>query len=386
MAAIFKIKPDKPLLDDNRITLNHKHTKMIKKFKNAEMSKSHKRLADRVADYTHRLEELLTDLDSNPESIVKLNESIKSLQSQLDENETKGEKVYYLDVLRIYTSCKDKIKSGEDQKKRSKQTKMSKYGVVEYIDSDSSMNKDILNELLRKHGNDTKDSRAILVKDEYHQQCKHCNQIRTIINSDGKAICTNCAVEEKVIVDNGRPTYKESKENKESNCQFKYKKINHFNEWMNQLQGKESTYIPEYVYTRLKEQIAKDGVTDYKTLTNPQARVYLKKLKLSKYFEHIPYILNHIGGPAPPVLSTQTEERLRNMFRDILEPFNKYCPEDRSNFLNYSYVFHKFFELLEMDYMLDYCPLLKSRQKLEQMDQIFEKICADLRWKFYPST
>ena len=155
---------------------------------------------------------------------------------------------------------------------------------------------------------------------------------------------------------------------------------------MNQLQGKESTYIPEYVYTRLKDQIAKDGIKDYKALTNSQTRDYLKKLKLSKYYEHIPYILNHIGGPSPPVLSAQTEERLRNMFRDILEPFNKYCPDDRSNFLNYAYVFHKFFELLEMDNMLEYCPLLKSRQKREQMDSIFEKICHDLNWRFYPST
>jgi hypothetical protein len=376
MSAIFKIKPDKPLLDDNRITLNHKHHKMIKKFQNLE-----KNTTKQLSTYKQKKNELLVDLDSNAKMVSKLDQKISQL-----ENSNSEENKYFVDVLRIYTFYTDKIKSGEDQKMRSKQTKMSKYGVVKYIDSDSSMNKDILNELLRKHGNDTKDSRAILVKDDYHTQCKHCNQIRTIVNSDGKAICTNCAVEEKIIVDNGRPTFKESKENKETNCQFKYKKINHFNEWMNQLQGKESTYIPEYVYTRLKDQIAKDSITDYKTLTNPQVRGYLKKLKLSKYYEHIPYILNHIGGPPPPVLSTQTEERLRNMFRDILEPFNKYCPDDRSNFLNYSYVFHKFFELLEMDDMLEYCPLLKSRAKLEQMDQIFEKICADLRWKFYPST
>lgn len=381
MSAIFKIKPDKPLLDDNRITLNHKHHKMIKKFKNPD--KHTGKVQKRLAEYKQKRNELLADLDSNAETLARLNKEISTLEGHLSKSE---ENEYFVDVLRIYTFYTDKIKSGEDQKLRSKQTKMSKYGVVKYIDSDSSMNKDILNELLRKYGNDTKDSRAILVKDEYHSQCKHCNQVRTIVNSDGKAICTNCAVEEKVIVDNGRPTYKESKENKESNCQFKYKKINHFNEWMNQLQGKESTYIPDYVYTRLKDQIAKDSIADYKTLTNPQVRGYLKKLKLSKYYEHIPYILNHIGGPPPPVLSTQTEERLRNMFRDILEPFNKYCPEDRSNFLNYSYVFHKFFELLEMDNMLEYCPLLKSRTKLEQMDQIFQRICADLKWKFYPST
>lgn len=387
MSAIFKIKPDKPLLDDNRITLNFKHQQMLKDFKSNEspISKLRKQLETTIK----QRDSLLADLDSNPEEVATLENQIKSVQTEIDKNLTADNNVenrYFVDVLRIYSHHSDQVKSGEKHKLRSKQTKMSKYGVVKYVDADSNMNKDILNEILRKYGNNTKDNKAILVYDDYHTQCKHCNQVRTVVNSDGKAICTGCGVEEKIVVDNGRPTYKESKENKETNCQFKYKKINHFNEWMNQLQGKESTYIPEYVYTRLKDQIAKDGIKDYKTLTNSQTRDYLKKLKLSKYYEHIPYILNHIGGPPPPVLSAQTEERLRNMFRDILEPFNKYCPDDRSNFLNYSYVFHKFFELLEMDDMLEYCPLLKSRQKREQMDSIFEKICNDLNWRFYPST
>jgi hypothetical protein len=385
MSAIFKIKPDKPLLDDNRITLNFKHQQMLKYFRNygTDIFELHRQLAD----FNKKREKLFADLDVDPDSIKEMDDKIIKLKENIEElKKNENENQYFVDVLRIYSHYSDQIKSGEKHKIRSKQTKMSKYGVVKYVDADSNMNKDILNEILRKYGNNTKDNKAVLVYDDYHTQCKHCNQVKTIVNSDGKAICTNCAVEEKVVIDNGRPTYKESKENKETNCQFKYKKINHFNEWMNQLQGKESTYIPEYVYTRLKDQIAKDGIKDYKTLTNGQTRDYLKKLKLSKYYEHIPYILNHIGGPSPPVLSAQTEERLRNMFRDILEPFNKYCPDDRSNFLNYAYVFHKFFELLEMDNMLDFCPLLKSRQKREQMDSIFEKICHDLNWCFYPST
>lgn len=389
MSAIFKIKPDKPLLDDNRITLNFKHQQMLKDFKNGETPLS--KLQSQLEICNKKRKILVSDLDTMPEEIVKIDAEIETINGEIDTINKNNchndvETQYFVDVLRIYSHHSDQVKSGEKHKLRSKQTKMSKYGVVKYVDIDSNMNKDILNEILRKYGNNTKDNKAILVYDDYHTQCKHCNQIRTVVNSDGKAICTNCGVEEKIIVDNGRPTYKESKENKETNCQFKYKKINHFNEWMNQLQGKESTYIPEYVYTRLKDQIAKDGIKNYKILTNTQTRDYLKKLKLSKYYEHIPYILNHIGGPAPPVLSAQTEERLRNMFRDILEPFNKYCPDDRSNFLNYSYVFHKFFELLEMDDMLEYCPLLKSRQKREQMDSIFEKICHDLNWCFYPST
>ena len=56
------------------------------------------------------------------------------------------------------------------------------------------------------------------------------------------------------------------------------------------------------------------------------------------------------------------------MFKEIQVPFMKHCPENRKNFLSYSYVLHKFCELLELDYLLEYFPLLKSREKLQQQD------------------
>jgi hypothetical protein len=79
------------------------------------------------------------------------------------------------------------------------------------------------------------------------------------------------------------------------------------------------------------------------------------------------------------------EEKLRAMFKEIQEPFEKYKPNDRKNFLSYSYVLHKFFELLEMDEFLDCFPWLKDTNKLRLHDEIFEKICKDLKWQFIKS-
>ena len=61
------------------------------------------------------------------------------------------------------------------------------------------------------------------------------------------------------------------------------------------------------------------------------------------------------------------------------------CPTNRKNFLSYSYVLHKFCELLEYDHLLEYFSLLKSREKLHAQDLIWEKICNDLNWEFIPS-
>ena len=73
------------------------------------------------------------------------------------------------------------------------------------------------------------------------------------------------------------------------------------------------------------------------------------------------------------------------MFKEIQMPFMKHCPESRKNFLSYSYVLHKFCELLEFDHLLEYFPLLKSREKLHQQDVIWEKICKDVQWQYIPS-
>ena len=56
-----------------------------------------------------------------------------------------------------------------------------------------------------------------------------------------------------------------------------------------------------------------------------------------------------------------------------------------ANFLSYSYVLHKFVQLLELDDFLPCFMLLKSREKLQQQDQIWKKICEYLKWQYIPS-
>jgi hypothetical protein len=79
------------------------------------------------------------------------------------------------------------------------------------------------------------------------------------------------------------------------------------------------------------------------------------------------------------------EEKLRTMFKQIQPAFLKHCPKDRKNFLSYSYVLYKFFQLLGMDEYLRYFPLLKSREKIFAQEVIWRAICKELHWEFIPS-
>ena len=113
--------------------------------------------------------------------------------------------------------------------------------------------------------------------------------------------------------------------------------------------------------------------------------MYSKKLGYNKYYEHITHIINKINGSKAPILSRNEEEYLRALFKEIQVPFTNNCPENRKNFLSYSYVLHKFCELLEYDHLLVYFPLLKSREKLQQQDKIWKCMCRDLNWEYIPS-
>ena len=87
----------------------------------------------------------------------------------------------------------------------------------------------------------------------------------------------------------------------------------------------------------------------------------------------------------PPVLTIETEEEFRQMFREIQIPFERCKPPKRKNFLSYSYVFHKFAMIASQDQLLQHFPLLKSRQKLKKQDDIWKEMTSILRWEFIPS-
>jgi len=219
--------------------------------------------------------------------------------------------------------------------------------------------------------------------DEKINICTNCGNENLVYNNlESEIFCSKCGYTEKVLFENDKTSYKETP--KEISY-FAYKRINHFNEWITQFQGKETTDIPNNIYQEVLQEIKKNIHIDIKNITNKQVREILKKLKCNKYYENIPNIINIITNRDAPMITREYEDKLRSMFKEIQSPFMNNCPEYRKNFLSYSYVLYKFCELLELDHLLQYFPLLKSREKLQQQDFIWNKICNDLKWQYIPS-
>ena len=213
--------------------------------------------------------------------------------------------------------------------------------------------------------------------------CSFCgNEDLQLYVNESLYCCETCWTVKKVITDNEKPSYKDPP--KEISY-FSYKRANHFSEWICQTQGKETTDIPEEVFDAILAELKKQRITDFKTITRSKIKDILKKIKVNKYYEHIPFILNRITGNPNPYLSVELENKLKEMFASIQVAFLRHAPLIRKNFLSYSYVLHKFLQLLGQDSLLQYFPLLKSREKLMQQEVIWRKICEDLNWRFIRS-
>ncbi len=154
---------------------------------------------------------------------------------------------------------------------------------------------------------------------------------------------------------------------------------------ISQIQGKETTDIPEEVYDKILLEIKKQRITNMATLTTKNVRGILKKLKLTKYYEHTPHIIHKLNGLPIPNFEPELEEKLRTMFKIIQPLFLKYAPRNRKNFLSYSYILFKFVQLLGRDEFLPNFSLLKNREKLHQQDMVWKKICNELSWDFIRS-
>jgi predicted RNA-binding Zn-ribbon protein involved in translation (DUF1610 family) len=223
------------------------------------------------------------------------------------------------------------------------------------------------------------------VPKEQMMSCTNCKGSSNLFydSKESSFICGNCGLAMYVLSE--QLTYKEEQETSERVISYSYKRENHFNEWISQFQAQETTTIPPEVIQQLRTEFKKMKIKKLDEITHSKVRTLLKKLRLNKYYEHVPYIANSLNGIQPPKLTKNLEDRLRMMFKEIQEPFDKHCPPDRKNFLSYSYVLYKFCELLGEDAFLQCFPLLKSKEKLYQQDVIWKLICKELKWEFIPT-
>jgi hypothetical protein len=395
----FKIRPTKRSNPEARTTLDSIHHSHLDKLTEEIQS------IDEIELSIQHLKDVHKDTHNDIEKI-KVERDIRDLKASLDDIRSKKNLYnYFLDtgnILFDYYDMQEKISKGIE----SRQPAMgkSKPGSIwaalqeaQEKDSDSppvvtntdgkqkenlSRNTLLFKYLQKVDPEHAKDTSVQHQLQEKYGICDDCENEMIFSANEAVFTCPECGNQEFILVDSDKPSYKDPPR---EISYYAYKRINHFNEWLAQFQAKESTEIPNEVYDLIIGELKKERFNDLSGLNRSKVREILKKLKLNKYYEHTPHITNRLNGQNAPVMTRETEEKLRHMFIEIQPSFQKHCPKDRSNFLSYSYVLYKFCELLELDEYLHCFPLLKNKDKLYQQDKIWQNICADLKWQFIRS-
>lgn len=212
--------------------------------------------------------------------------------------------------------------------------------------------------------------------------CDLCGGNMVIVQHKSVAACTQCG--------NSISLMESTTANMQYNTEiqfatFSYKRINHFNEWLQLIQAREAVTVPDDILQRVMETLYEQRCKPHE-VTIKRVRTVLKQLKLRQAYDHVTQIVCRLTGCPPPRLHPSLEECCRIMFIQIQPCFEKH-KGSRKNMLSYSFLLYKFCELLGVENidMLNFS-LLKGKDKLQRQDAIFQKICQDLDWQFIPSS
>lgn len=397
--AFFKVKSSKRSNPEARTTLDAIHNQKIQQM--IDQKENVNDFKEKLTMLQKKISETTSDID-----IWRLERDAEDLEKRIKSIENGTDIMnYYLrtgNILYNYYDIQDKIHQGTTTFSKTKAKPGSILAILEEVaQEENSEPKNIVvissmfpapkktlqrHQLLNEYLQIEDPAMARSGAEEYDDiwtQCEQCGNEMIMCLNEANLTCSKCGHQEFILVDSDKPSYKDPPREV---AYYAYKKINHFNEWLAQFQAKESTEIPHEIYDAILIQLKKERITNMGSLKPTKLREILRKLKCSKYYEHIPHIINRLNGQNAPFMSREDEEKLRHMFREIQPSFKKHCPKGRRNFLSYGYVLYKFCELLEMDEYLACFPLLKNRDKLYLQDKTWEKICQEMKWQFIPTT
>lgn len=365
----FKPKPIKKLSGNKTIvTLDNKHDEMLDNFDNI----NNEVIPNLIAEKSQLKERF--KIAKTLEEQLDIKDKVKGLKDQIKRLNSSKKQYYLENSQHIFSYFEKKKGISEGNSKTKRLNSFFKKSECDNPNDENTIQHDIqryLQNIDNTHVNLTPYITTNGI-------CPYCDIGELVaIDHEGVQICRECSKTVIYLVENEKPSYKEPPKEV---CFYAYKRINHFREILAQFQAKETTQIPEIVLESIRLQIKKERI-NVSQINNKKAKEILKKLGYNKYYEHIPFIKDKLGI-RPPIMSSDLEEMLCNLFMEIQGPYAKFCPDDRVNFLNYYYTVYKLCELLDQQEFLPFFPMLKDREKRIEQDDIWKKICKELDWQF----
>ena len=208
--------------------------------------------------------------------------------------------------------------------------------------------------------------------------CAGCGSV-SLLETGSDVVCEACGHCTRVI-DNSVEC--STHDQVQYTTKYEYKRTNHFKEWLDNYQGRESMLVSDEHLDLIAGEFRKHKWTDANDVTAARVRVFLRKLRLPRLYEHTQQIIARLTGRHRS-LTPEQEHQLLLHFEMIQEPFETVKPSHRKNFPSYSYILHQLCVLLGYDHLTQDFELLKSRTKLHELDVLWREICRENGWRFH---
>jgi hypothetical protein len=218
------------------------------------------------------------------------------------------------------------------------------------------------------------------VKEVIYEICI-CKSKMNIDSMTSTLICKNCGIIKKLygtVFEDDQFYYQEGQRTKHGT----YDPSKHCRFWVERIQARETTEIPESVIHNIKICIINNKIKNINQISCNEIRKYLRQTHNSKYNEHVPLIRKLITGITPPQL-TEHEMQLINIYFDkVIHIFDEIKPPEKTNCPYHPYFIYKIIEqILNKDsdrirkHQILSCIHLQSRETLVDNDRIFKPIC-----------
>ena len=210
---------------------------------------------------------------------------------------------------------------------------------------------------------------------------------------EGLIICTNCGHQDEIMMYNAKITHNDSKRINIT-TKYTYDKKSHFINCCNQFQGKSKNVIqgkikntidPD-VIEKISEELIKYNImtdnADTSKVTKEHISLFLKELKLTKYYGDINYIYHKLTGTPLHDLSNIMEKLLID-FEQFVKCHNKIFPQDleQKNF-NYQLLLYQL--LMKNGYKCNpnEFNFLKTTERKSYHDERCRVIFGELGWNY----
>ena len=209
--------------------------------------------------------------------------------------------------------------------------------------------------------------------------CMDCNLVKMIDYERSTLVCTKCGLCEYYPVYGA--SYNHTMQPSRRKCISK--RSDNFKVILNQFFYGGKRVVPDDIMETIRGEI-RDGTNilyPYEIpLMIPILECILKRNELTMYKDSIYFIYFKLSGGFFPRITTKEYNTILSALNVISSIYDKYKPNDRKSFLNYSFVLKKLLVMLGKVEYAKYIPQLKTHSKQKELERVWELITKDREW------